>query len=152
MSIIHMLRTHLSLRPWTPWVIISHDKRKKLLILTVFTWFLILDKIKDGDHVWWRQRPPAVPLPIKYTSSCGEDQRLTTEGSATYRNLKEGGGGGGSINPPPPSVHVGGLIKKWTWLCQTHFSVWTGPQISLNRTIFPTLVTFVCNGNSIQRN
>ena len=31
-------------------------KRKKLLILTVFTRFLILDKIPDGgqdeDHVW----------------------------------------------------------------------------------------------------
>jgi len=31
-------------------------KRKKLLILTVFTRFLILDKIQDGgqdgDHVW----------------------------------------------------------------------------------------------------
>ena len=27
-------------------------KRKKLLILTVFTRFLILDKIPDGNHVW----------------------------------------------------------------------------------------------------
>ena len=27
-----------------------HDKRKKLLILAVFTWFLVLDKIQDGDH------------------------------------------------------------------------------------------------------
>ena len=43
--------------------------------LTVFTcnWFLILDKIQDDDHVWWRHRPPAAPPPIKYTSSCRED-------------------------------------------------------------------------------
>ena len=109
MSIIHMLRRHLSLRPWTPWVIILHDKRKKLLIFTVFTWFLILDKIKDGDHVWWRQRPPAVLLPIKYTSSCGEDQRPTTKGSTTYRNLK---GGGGRFHQPPTPLRVRPRVNK----------------------------------------
>ena len=27
-------------------------KRKKLLIVTVFTCFLVLEKIQDGDHVW----------------------------------------------------------------------------------------------------
>ena len=36
--------------------VILHVKRKKLLIHTVFTRFLILDKIQDGgqdgDHVW----------------------------------------------------------------------------------------------------
>ena len=32
--------------------VILHGKSKKLLILTVFTWFLVLDKIQDGDHVW----------------------------------------------------------------------------------------------------
>ena len=32
--------------------VILHGKRKKLLILTVFTWFLVLDKIQDSDHVW----------------------------------------------------------------------------------------------------
>ena len=33
--------------------VILHVKCKKLLILTAFTWFLILDKIQDGgvtDH------------------------------------------------------------------------------------------------------
>ena len=60
--------------------VILHVKRKKLLIHSVFTWFLILDKIQDGDHVWWRHRPPAAPPPIKYTSFCREDQRLSTEG------------------------------------------------------------------------
>ena len=29
--------------------VILHVKCKKLLILTAFTWFLILDKIQDGD-------------------------------------------------------------------------------------------------------
>ena len=37
---------------------------KRKLILTVFTWFLILDKIQDGNDVWWHHRPPAAPPPI----------------------------------------------------------------------------------------
>ena len=37
------------------WWVILHVKGKKLLILIVFTWFLMLDKIQDGDHV------PAAP-------------------------------------------------------------------------------------------
>ena len=31
--------------------VILHVKRKKLLVLTVFTWFLILDKIQNGGLV-----------------------------------------------------------------------------------------------------
>ena len=35
-------------------------KRQKCFILAFFlTWFLILYKIQDGDHVWWRHRPQA---------------------------------------------------------------------------------------------
>ena len=60
--------------------VILYVKRKKNIIPTAFTWFLILDKIQDGDHVWWRHRLPAAPPPIKYTSSCREDQKLSTEG------------------------------------------------------------------------
>ena len=52
--------------------VILHVKRKKLPFLAVLTRFLILDKIQDGgqdgDHVWWRHRPPAAPPPIKYTA------------------------------------------------------------------------------------
>ena len=83
-------------------------KRIKLLIVTVFTCFLFLEKIQDGDHVWWRHRPPAVPPRIKYTSSCREGQKRSTEGKIEIR-------GRGSINPnlcPPPycsTVRV--------WLC-----------------------------------
>ena len=84
--------------------VILHVKRKKLLLLTVFTWFLILDKIPDGDHVWWRHRLPAAPPPIKYTSSCREDQRLFSEGKivSKYCNTSKTQGGGGSINPHSP--------------------------------------------------
>ena len=60
---------------------ILHVKRKKLFILTVVTWFLILDKIQDGgqdgDHVRWRHRPPVALPPKKYTSSCRLFRRVT---------------------------------------------------------------------------
>ena len=83
-------------------------------IENVFTWFLILDEIQDGDNVWWRHRPPAAPPPIKYTSSCREDERLSTEGKivSKYCNMsKTQGGGGWSINPHS-------LVPPWgVWLC-----------------------------------
>ena len=77
-------------------------KRKKLLIVTVFTWFPALEKIQDGNHVWWRYRHPAVPPRIKYTSSCREGQRLSTKGKI-------------EITPqhhPPPHC-----TKVRVWLC-----------------------------------
>ena len=75
--------------------VLLHVKRKKLLILNIFIWFLIRHKIQDGDHVWWRHRPAAVPPPIKHTSSCREDQRLSTEGKIVlkYCNKKKNQGG-----------------------------------------------------------
>ena len=47
-------------------------------------------------------RPPAAPPPIKYTSSCREDQRRSTEGKivSKYCNLSKTQGEGGSIPPP----------------------------------------------------
>ena len=90
--------------------VIFHVKHKKLLFLAVLTWFLILGKIQDGDHCWWRHRPPAAPPPIKYTSSCREDQRPSTEGKivSKYCNTSKTQGGGGSINPHSPYlVHNG---------------------------------------------
>ena len=90
------------------WVIF-HVKCKKLLILTVFTLFLNLDKIQDGgqdgDHVWWRQRPPAAPPPIKYTKE--EDPRLSTQGKIVSKNCNISNtqrGGGGRLHQPPPLV------------------------------------------------
>ena len=59
-------------------------------------------------------RPPAAPPPIKYTSSCREDQRHSTEGKivSKYCNLSKTQGEGGSIPPPPhptPLCHGGGM-------------------------------------------
>ena len=80
--------------------VIFHVKHKKTPFLAVLTWFLILGKIQDGDHCWWRHRPPAAPPPIKYTSSCREDQRLPTEGKivSKYCNI--------SKTPARGSVHL----------------------------------------------
>ena len=71
--------------------VIFHVKHKKIPFLAVLTWIQILGKIRydgqDGDHCWWRHRPPAVPSSIKYTSSCSEDQRLSTKGKIIITNL-----------------------------------------------------------------
>ena len=70
-------------------------KHKKLPFIAVLTWFLILGKIQDGgqdgEHCWWRHCPPAVPPSIKYTSSCWEDQRFSTEGKifSKYCNISK---------------------------------------------------------------
>ena len=57
-------------------------------------------------------RPPAAPSPIKYTSSCREDQRLFTEGkiiskycnmSKTLREFHHR-----TASPPPPA-----LVPRW---------------------------------------
>ena len=64
---------------------------------------------------WLRQRPPAVPLPIKYTSSCREDQRLSTEGKVVSKNRnisKIQRGGGRFHQPPPPFVPRWGMTLR----------------------------------------
>ena len=62
---------------------------------------------QDGDHCWLRHRPPAAPPPIKYTSSCREDQRLSTEGkiASKYCYISKSLGG---FHPPPPPLYHGG--------------------------------------------
>ena len=45
--------------------VILHVKYRKLSFIAVLTWFLILGEIQDGDHCWWRLRPPVAPAPIK---------------------------------------------------------------------------------------
>ena len=81
-------------------------------ILAVLTVFLTLGKIQDGgqdgDHVWWRHRPPSAPPPIKHASCCREDQRLSTNAkiSSKHYNISETLGKG-SINPPPACTKVG---------------------------------------------
>ena len=85
----------------------SCQPQKKSPFLLVLTWFLILGKIQDGgqggDHCWWCQRPPAVPPPIKYTSSSRGDQRLSTKIISEYCYIPKtlggvGGGDGGGMN------------------------------------------------------
>ena len=72
---------------------------KKLLILTVFTWFLILDKIQDGGHVWWRYRPLAAPPPTLVEKIKGFPLKAKSiRNTATYQKLKEGD----SITPLVP--------------------------------------------------
>ena len=93
------------------WVIF-HLKHKKSPFFAVLTWFLILSNIQDGDHFWWRHRPPAAPPPINYTSSCIEDQRLSTEVKivSKYCNISKTVGRVPSITlPPPPLYHGGGM-------------------------------------------
>ena len=81
-------------------------KRKKLLIVTVFTCFLVLEKIQDGDQIWWRHRPPAVPPRIKYTSSYREGQKLSTEGK-----IEMGGGG----TPSTPTSPLRPIVPRWEY-------------------------------------
>ena len=94
--------------------VILHVKHKKLPSIAILTWFLILGKIQDGIHCWWRHRPPAALPTIKYTSSCWEDQRISTKGEivSKYRN-KSINLGRGSIKPSllPPCNTVG------VWIC-----------------------------------
>ena len=54
----------------------------------------------DVDH-----RPPAAPPPIKYTSSCREDQRLSTESKIVSKCCNISKTQGGSINRP---LYLGG--------------------------------------------
>ena len=84
---------------------------QKLPLIAILTWFLILDKIQDSDHCWWRHRPPAAPPPIKYTSSCSEDQMLSTEGKivSKYCNISKTRGRG-SIDPPS-NLYQGGCMN-----------------------------------------
>ena len=108
---------------YLPVCVILQVKRKKIYILPFFTWFLILDKTQaggqDGKLVLRCHRNPAVPPPTKYTSSCREDQRLSTEGKILLKhcNISKTIKEGGSINPPP-LYHSGGLcvclrVKQW---------------------------------------
>ena len=70
----------------------------------------IFDKIQDGDHVWWRHRPPAAPPPIKYTSSCREKiksfppKTKSFRNTAMYQKLK-----GEGVQSTPPLYHGGGM-------------------------------------------
>ena len=109
--------------------LIVHVKHKILPFLAVLTCFLILGKIQDGgqdnDHCWWRHRPSAAPPPLKHTSSCWEDQRLSTKGKIAlkYSVLQHIKNSGNWFYSPPPlvctivgvsiCVYVQGLTKDY---------------------------------------
>ena len=64
-------------------------------------------------HCWWRHRPTATLLPIKYTSSFWKDQRFSTESKIVlkYCNISKILARGSINSPPPPGplYHVGGM-------------------------------------------
>ena len=90
------------------YVLFYMSSTKKLQCIAVFSWFLILGKVQggvqDGDHCWWGHMPPAAPTPIKYTSSCWEDQRLFKQGKivSKYSRISKTLGMGFHQPPPPP--------------------------------------------------
>ena len=102
------------------YVLFFMSSTKKFLFLAILTWFLILGIIQDaakkativGDVTGLYY----LPWPIKYTSSCWEDQRLSTEGQivSKYCNISKtrGGGGVGPSNPLPPFTTVGVWILR----------------------------------------
>ena len=91
----------------------------KIVYVYCFYLNLIFHKIhdgcQDGDHVWWRHRPPAATTNKIYLILLREDQGLSTEGKivSKYCNVSkiQGGGGGCSINPPP-LYHGGGMTLR----------------------------------------
>ena len=93
--------------------VIFHVKQKKSPFLANLTRFLILGKIQqgrqNGDHCWLRHRPPAAPPPIKYTSSCRENQRLSTEGKIVSKYCNISKSLGVPSTPPPPLYHGGDM-------------------------------------------
>ena len=64
-------------------------------------------------HCWWRHRPTATLLPIKYTSSFWKDQRFSTESKIVlkYCNISKILTRGSINSPPPPGplYHFGGM-------------------------------------------
>ena len=104
------------------YVLFFHVKYKQLPFpgahqpfLAVLTWFIILVKIKDGDHCWGRHIFPAASPPIKYTTSCYKDQRLFTKGKIVlkYCDIKKLRKGVPSPPPPPPLYNT----TVGVWVC-----------------------------------
>ena len=70
--------------------------------------------------------PPAAPPPIKYTSSCREDQRLCTEGKIVpkYCNISKTLSGVGTSTPlyhgGGKNLHVPSRVKTLKYEKQTY--------------------------------
>ena len=142
--------------------------KKEITVLSGFTWFLIvLGKIQDGDHIWWCHSLPAAPPPIKYTSFCWEDQKLSTEGKIVSKcwNIKIENGGGNDFtwtsegwywvtgktkhkaNKPPicpeTQIHVF-YQKEWMFIAKSR-------QFWHYCYMFKNLTNFKKNNNNIKR-
>ena len=120
--------------------VILRFKHKKWPFIGVLTWFLILGKIQNGgpngDHCWCRHRSPAAPPPTKYTSSCWEDQRLSTKGKIVSKYYQKLQGEVPSNSPHSPCATVGvycmncvyvrGLRRRLLFTVEGHedVSVW----------------------------
>ena len=90
---------------------------QKITIMAILTWFLILDKIQDGDHCWPRHRPPAAPPPIKCVYLILlRRSRLSTKGKivSKYFNISNTRGWI-SIHPPPPPACT--TVGVWICVC-----------------------------------
>lgn len=76
------------------------SKRKSIFSFSchIFNFGEIQDGGRDGGHIWWRNRPPAAPHPIIYTSSCRVHHTLSSKGKNFSKYL---GGGVASPHPPP---------------------------------------------------
>ena len=116
-------------------------EHKKITISRGLTWFLILGKIQDGDYCWWRHRPPAAPLPIKYISSCREDQRLSTKGGKKHIKNPSGGGGGEGLSTPSCTtvgvwicIYVKGLNHPWKICTSFETTYWLQKQKNVSKT------------------
>ena len=91
----------------------------KITIYRALTLISNLCKIQDGDHCWWRHRPPAAPPPIKYTSTCREHQRLSTEAKivSKYCNISTLWGGVPTPPPTPPPPPPVPCTTVRVWIC-----------------------------------
>ena len=87
---------------------VRHTKYSQFL--AVLTWFLILGIIQDEDHCWWRDRPPAAPPPIKYSSSCWQRRSRAFYWRQKYfQNLQREA----LSTPCPPCTTVGVWISAY---------------------------------------
>ena len=134
--------------------VILHVKHKKLAIVSVFTTFQFLGKIQDGDNFWGRHRPPSAPPPIKYSSSCWEDERLFNMTQNLFevlqyiKNLRERFERRQPPTPnhpfPPP------FVKRWAvrvWLASLYLLAYFGKEMLRNNNGFSRLFFSHCVKN-----
>ena len=129
--------------------VILHVKHKKLAIVSVFTTFQFLGKIQDGDNFWGRHRPPSAPPPIKYSSSCWEDERLFNMTQNLFeilqyiKNSRERFLWRQPPNPPPPSP----CKTVRVWLASLYLLAYFGKEVLRNNNGFSRLFFSHCVKN-----